>query len=180
MQARRPLTFAAAGLAVVAVAGCGSTKSSPIPSGSGSGGASVPTAPTQTATTAAATGPLAHKPTVGKGTGSTPTKLVVKDLIVGNGPAAKTGQTLTVQYVGVLFSNGKQFDASWDRGQTFSFPLGQGQVIPGWDRGLVGMHVGGRRQLIIPASLAYGAQGQPPTIPPNSALIFDIDLISAQ
>ena len=171
----------AVAVTAIAVAGCGSTKVSPIPSGSGSG-ASVPTptATTPTATTAAPTGPLAHKPTIARGVGAPLKKLVIHDLIVGKGPAAKAGQTLTMQYVGVLFKNGKQFDASWDRGQPFSFTLGQGSVIPGWDRGIVGMHVGGRRQLIIPASLAYGASGQPPTIPPNSALIFDVDLISAQ
>ena len=174
-------SLAATGLAA---AGCGTT-TSPIPSGSGSSGGAAastptPTATTPTATTAATSGPLAHKPTVAAGKGSPPKTLVIRDLIVGKGPAAKSGQTLNVQYVGVLFKNGKQFDASWDRGQPFSFPLGQGQVIPGWDKGIVGMHVGGRRLLTIPASLAYGAQGQPPTIPPNSALIFAIDLISAQ
>jgi FKBP-type peptidyl-prolyl cis-trans isomerase len=84
-----------------------------------------------------------------------------------------------VQYVGVLYASGKQFDASWDRGQPFTFVLGQHQVIPGWDQGLAGMHVGGRRELIIPASLAYGASGQPPTIPPNAPLIFVVDLLSA-
>jgi peptidylprolyl isomerase len=182
---RRTQTLLAAAVAAVAIAGCGSTKTSPIPSGAGAS-APTPTATTPTAsttattTTAATTGPLAHKPTVAKGTGAPPKTLVTHDLIVGKGPAAKAGQTLNVQYVGVLFKSGKQFDASWDRGQPFSFPLGQGQVIPGWDHGLVGMHVGGRRQLVIPAALAYGAAGSPPTIPPNSALIFDIDLISAQ
>ena len=177
---RHTQTLIAAGAAAIAIAGCGSTKTSPIPSGSGST-VPAPTQTTPTATTAATTGPLAHKPKVARGTGAAPKQLVIRDLIVGKGPAAKAGQTLNVQYVGVLFKNGKQFDASWDRGgQPFSFPLGQGQVIPGWDRGLVGMHVGGRRQLIIPAALAYGAAGSPPTIPPNSPLIFDIDLISAQ
>jgi peptidylprolyl isomerase len=170
----------AAAAAAVAVAGCGSTKTAPIPSGAGAS-APTPTVTAPTATTAAATGPLARKPQVAKGAGAPPKKLVVHDLIVGKGPAAKAGQTLTMQYVGVLFKNGKQFDASWDHGgQPFSFTLGQGSVIPGWDQGLVGMHVGGRRQLVIPAALAYGASGRPPVIPPNSALIFDVDLISAQ
>jgi peptidylprolyl isomerase len=181
MRAARPLTLTLTTLAAAAaVAGCGGARSSQIPAGSGSAAPAAPTPTTPTATTAATSGPLAHKPKVAKGTGAPPSKLVVRDLIVGKGPAAKAGQTLSVQYVGVLFKTGKQFDASWDRGQPFSFPLGQGQVIPGWDRGLVGMHVGGRRQLVIPAALAYGTQGSPPTIPPNSALIFDIDLISAQ
>ena len=91
---------------------------------------------------------------------------------------AKAGQTVTVNYVGVLFHGGKLFDASWNRKQTFSFALGQGQVIPGWDQGVPGMKVGGRRELVIPAKLAYGPQGQPPTIPPNAPLVFVIDLLA--
>jgi len=120
-----------------------------------------------------------RKPKVPKGSGDPPSKLVVQDLIVGKGKRAKSGDMVSVQYVGVLFSNGKQFDASWDGnkpGQGFQFPLGAGQVIPGWDQGVVGMREGGRRKLIIPAELAYGAQGFPPDIPPDAALIFDIDL----
>jgi FKBP-type peptidyl-prolyl cis-trans isomerase len=120
-----------------------------------------------------------RKPKVPKGSGDPPTELVVQDLIVGKGKRAKAGDMVTVQYVGVLFDNGKQFDASWQGsrpGPGFDFPLGAGQVIPGWDQGVVGMREGGRRKLIIPAELAYGAQGFPPDIPPNAALIFDIDL----
>ena len=123
-----------------------------------------------------------RKPKVPKGSGDAPRKLVVQDLIVGKGKRAKSGDMVSVQYVGVLFSNGKQFDASWSGskpGQGFQFPLGAGQVIPGWDQGVVGMREGGRRKLIIPADLAYGAQGFPPDIPPNAALIFDIDLEQA-
>jgi peptidylprolyl isomerase len=120
---------------------------------------------------------LKKKPKVPKGTGAPPTKLVVQDLIVGTGAAAKSGDQLSVQYVGVLFKNGKEFDSSWANGKKpFQFGLGGGQVIPGWDQGLAGMKVGGRRKLIIPADLAYGAQGSPPKIGPNQALIFDIDL----
>jgi peptidylprolyl isomerase len=122
-----------------------------------------------------------RKPKVPKGSGDPPNKLVVQDLIVGKGKPAQSGDMVSVQYVGVLFSNGKQFDTSWNGGkpgQGFQFPLGAGQVIPGWDQGVVGMRKGGRRKLIIPADLAYGAQGFPPDIPPNSALIFDIDLES--
>jgi peptidylprolyl isomerase len=122
------------------------------------------------------------KPKVPKGSGDPPTKLVVQDLIVGKGKPAKAGDMVTVQYVGVLFSNGKQFDASWQGskpGPGFDFPLGAGQVIPGWDQGVVGMRKGGRRKLIIPSALAYGAQGFPPDIPPDAALIFDIDLEKA-
>ncbi|MGI8558189.1 MAG: FKBP-type peptidyl-prolyl cis-trans isomerase [Solirubrobacteraceae bacterium] len=127
-----------------------------------------------------ASGPLSQKPHITKPTGAPPKQLRVKDLIPGTGLAARNGQSLTVEYVGVLFKSGKQFDASWDRAKApFTFALGQGGVIPGWDQGLLGMKVGGRRQLVIPASLAYGAQGRPPTIPANSALVFDIDLLAA-
>jgi peptidylprolyl isomerase len=124
---------------------------------------------------------LDRKPKVPKGKGDPPTKLVVQDLIVGKGTRARSGDTVSVKYVGVLFKNGKEFDASWKggKGQTFQFPLGAGQVIPGWDQGVVGMKEGGRRKLIIPPDLAYGAQGFPPDIPANAALIFDVDLVKA-
>jgi peptidylprolyl isomerase len=121
---------------------------------------------------------LKRKPKVPKGSGSPPTSLVVQDLIVGKGKKATAGSTVSVQYVGVVFKNGNEFDASWSGkrpGQAFQFPLGGGQVIPGWDEGVVGMKEGGRRKLVIPPDLAYGAQGVP-GIPPNSTLIFDVDL----
>jgi FKBP-type peptidyl-prolyl cis-trans isomerase len=124
-------------------------------------------------------GDISTKPAVGKGRGRSPGNLVVEDLVVGKGKQAKSGDQVQVQYVGVLFKNGKEFDASWKGkrgGQPFPFTLGAGQVIPGWDQGVAGMRVGGRRKLVIPADLAYGAQGYPPDIPPNSALIFDVDL----
>jgi peptidylprolyl isomerase len=176
----RPIVYAAAVILALVAGGCGSSSSSvdssiqPAPAAGPSTTASVASTPTTPANPA-----LAKKPAIAKGTGPAPTKLVVRDLVKGTGPAAAAGQTLSVQYVGVLYKTGKQFDASWDRGQPFSFTLGTGGVIKGWDMGLVGMHVGGRRQLIIPASLAYGATGQG-TIPPNAPLIFDIDLLSAQ
>jgi peptidylprolyl isomerase len=117
------------------------------------------------------------EPKVPKGSGSPPTALKAETLIQGNGPAIKSGQQATVNYVGVLFKTGKEFDASWGKGKKpFQFTLGGGQVIPGWDQGVVGMKVGERRRLTIPADLAYGAQGSPPKIGPNEALIFDIDL----
>jgi peptidylprolyl isomerase len=127
----------------------------------------------------AAEASLGKKPQPARGKGQAPTRLVAQDLIAGKGRKAAAGDLVSVQYVGVLFSNGKEFDASWKKGKpgrAFQFPLGSGQVIPGWDQGVVGMRVGGRRKLIIPADLAYGAQGYPPQIPPNAALIFDIDL----
>jgi peptidylprolyl isomerase len=123
------------------------------------------------------------KPKVPKGEGSPPKRLVAQDLIVGKGKRVKAGDMASVQYVGVLFKNGKQFDTSWvgkkEAGQPFQFTVGGGQVIPGWDRGVAGMREGGRRKLIIPARLAYGEQGYPPNIPPNAPLIFDIDLQQA-
>src|SRR4051812_1567807 len=134
--------------------------------GGGSGGKTTSVADTGT------------KPTVDVPTGPAPTKLVVKDLKTGDGAEAKSGDQVSVQYVGVLYDGGKQFDASWDRGQPFDFQLGSGQVIPGWDQGVAGMKVGGRRELIIPPDLGYGAQGQPPTIPANATLVFVIDLVS--
>ncbi|CAB4345885.1 unannotated protein [freshwater metagenome] len=87
---------------------------------------------------------------------------------------------MTVQYVGVLFANGKEFDSSWKAGKAFTFDLGSGGVIAGWDQGVEGMKVGGRRRLIIPADLAYGEAGSPPAIPANAALVFDVDLVSVK
>ncbi len=116
-------------------------------------------------------------PTVTLPTGAAPTQLVVKDLKTGTGAEAKAGDQVSVQYIGVLYDNGTKFDSSYDHGQPFSFKLGGGQVIPGWDQGVAGMKAGGRRELIIPPELAYGAQGQPPTIPPNATLVFVIDLV---
>ena len=120
---------------------------------------------------------IGTKPKIPKASGAAPTSLKVEDLIEGSGAAAKDGDKLSVRYVGNLYDTNKEFDSSWKRGKApFQFTLGQGQVIPGWDQGLLGMKVGGRRRLTIPADLAYGAQGQPPTIPANSTLVFDVDL----
>jgi peptidylprolyl isomerase len=135
--------------------------------------------PSTSATTAAACSPAPTKPTVTVPTGPPPTTLVVKDLKPGTGAAAQAGQTVTVQYVGVHYTTGKQFDASWDRNQPFSFQLGAGQVIPGWDQGIVGMKVCGRRELIIPPALAYGNTSQG-DIQPGETLVFVVDLLSVQ
>jgi peptidylprolyl isomerase len=118
------------------------------------------------------------KPTVEVPEGAPPTELQIEDLKEGEGEEAKAGDQLSVQYVGVLYDGGEEFDSSYDSGQPFEFQLGSGSVIPGWDQGLEGMKVGGQRQLIIPPDLAYGKQGQPPTIPPDSTLVFVIDLES--
>ncbi len=140
------------------------------------------TAPVVASTTSTAATPLpaalSHKPTVTVPKGPPPKSLVKIDLIKGTGPIATASSTVTVQYVGVLYSNGKQFDASWNdgTGQPTSFSL-SGGVIQGWTQGIPGMRVGGRRELIIPPSLAYGKAGRP-GIPPNATLVFVIDLHS--
>ena len=118
-----------------------------------------------------------EKPDVGPITGEPPAELVVEDLVVGDGDEAKPGHQVTVHYVGVAFSSGKEFDASYNRGEAFDFGLGAGQVIGGWDQGVVGMRVGGRRKLTIPPDQAYGPAGQPPAIGPNETLVFVVDLV---
>jgi FKBP-type peptidyl-prolyl cis-trans isomerase len=120
------------------------------------------------------------KPTVEVPSGPAPKELQVKDITEGDGPEAKPGDTLEVQYVGVDYASGKEFDSSWDSGQPFTFQLGGGQVIPGWDQGIAGMKVGGRRELIVPPDLGYGKQGQPPAIKPNETLVFVVDLVDVQ
>lgn len=162
---------AASGLGLAA---CGSSSSS-----------STTTAPV--ATTAPATigtisdpspaGTLGTEPTIVVPPGAPPTQLESKDLIVGTGPAAKPGDSVSVQYVGVAYSTGKVFDASWSRGQPFQFTLGAGQVITGWDKGVVGMQVGGRRELILPPSYGYGATSPGAGIAANDTLIFIVDLV---
>jgi len=131
-----------------------------------------------TNSTAAGAGKAGTKPTVTVPSGPAPTTLQKQDLIVGTGAEAAAGKKVSVQYVGVSYSTGKQFDASWDRGQPFSFTLGEGDVIKGWDQGVPGMKVGGRRQLVIPPDLAYGPAGAPPDIGPNETLVFVVDLLS--
>ena len=113
----------------------------------------------------------------------TPSGLSYKDIKVGEGATPQKGQTVIVHYTGWLQENnqkGKQFDSSVDRGEPFSFQIGQGQVIAGWDEGVATMKVGGKRQLIIPAALGYGAQGAPGAIPPNATLIFDVELLGVK
>jgi len=120
------------------------------------------------------------KPDVGPIAGEPPTELVTEDITVGEGPEAKPGHHVTVHYVGVAHSTGAEFDASYNRGDTFSFALGGGQVIGGWDQGVVGMRVGGRRKLVIPPHLGYGSRGAGGAIKPNETLIFVVDLIDVQ
>ena len=120
---------------------------------------------------------LTKKPVIAI-TGDAPPILGVTDLVPGAGPEAKPGDKLSMQYVGVAFSTKKEFDASWNSGQPFEFTLGIGKVIQGWDQGLVGMKVGGRRQLVIPPGLGYGPAGSPPVVGPNETLVFVVDLVS--
>ena len=120
------------------------------------------------------------KPDVGPIQGDPPAELVIEDITVGAGPEATAGNVVSVHYVGVAHSTGREFDASYNRGDSFDFPLGGGQVIAGWDRGVAGMKVGGRRKLTIPPHLGYGARGAGSAIKPNETLIFVVDLLGVQ
>jgi peptidylprolyl isomerase len=172
-MSRRPLALTLTAVLALAAAGCGSSKDKTTSTSSSSSTAAT----TDTAASPTTAKPR-PKPKVKVPAGKPPKKLVIKDLIPGTGQAAKAGDPITVNYIGVNFADGKPFDNSYDRGQPFPFQLGGGQVIPGWDQGLVGMKVGGRRELVIPPSLAYGPQGQPPVIKPNETLVFVVDLLS--
>jgi peptidylprolyl isomerase len=119
-----------------------------------------------------------EKPQVDVPSGQDPSgQLEVEDIAVGEGAEAVAGREVEVHYVGVSYATGKQFDASWDRGDTFRFGLGRGQVIQGWDQGVAGMKVGGRRRITIPPDLAYGSRGAGGAIGPNETLVFVVDLV---
>jgi FKBP-type peptidyl-prolyl cis-trans isomerase len=128
---------------------------------------------------AGATTDLATKPVVAPGTAPAPTELQYADIVEGDGEEAKTGDQVTVKYLGAIYETGTEFDSSWSRGPEETFPFGicrQG-VVPGFAVGPTGMKVGGRRQITLPPELGYGAQGSPPAIPPNSTLVFVVDLV---
>jgi peptidylprolyl isomerase len=112
--------------------------------------------------------------------GEPPAELTITDEIEGDGPAAEAGQTVVTHYVGVAYSTGEEFDASWNRGSPLSFRLGVGQVISGWDQGIQGMKVGGRRRLVIPPHLGYGDSGAGSAIAPGETLIFVVDLVDVR
>lgn len=112
--------------------------------------------------------------------GDPPGDLVVDDLVVGDGPAASQGEIVTVHFVGAEWVSGAEFDATWDRGQPFTFELGAGRVIEGWERGVIGMRVGGRRALVVPPDLAYGDRGAAGGVEPGATLVFIVDLLDAQ
>lgn len=119
------------------------------------------------------------KPMVQVPDGPPPSGLQIEDVVHGDGPTAGPGQRCSMHYVGVAWSTGTQFDASWDRGAAFSFTLGAGEVIRGWDEGVAGMAVGGRRRLTIPPDLGYGSRGAGGVIGPGETLVFVVDLLSA-
>jgi peptidylprolyl isomerase len=118
-----------------------------------------------------------ERPQIDKPEGDIPFDLGIEDIVVGDGEEATKGKKVSVHYVGVAFSTGEEFDASWDR-EPFEFKLGKGQVIPGWDAGVEGMRVGGRRRLTIPSAMAYGARGAGGVIKPHEPLVFVVDLLS--
>jgi peptidylprolyl isomerase len=120
------------------------------------------------------------KPSVARPTGDAPIDLEIVDLTIGEGAEAVPGRTVVVHYVGVAFSDGKEFDSSWNRNSPFDFRLGAGQVISGWDQGVAGMRVGGRRQLTIPSKLAYGDRGAGGAIKPGEHLVFVVDLLDVR
>jgi peptidylprolyl isomerase len=179
--------------ACIALAACGGSKTADIPDGSDTGTSSSSTVTATTETTAKAptfAKPTAavqdvadavgtdtkKKPKIPKPSGKPPAKLTVVDIVAGTGAAAKGGDTLTVDYAGSSWSTGKEFDASWNSGQPFPVTLGQGSVIQGWEQGLQGMKQGGRRLLVIPPDLGYGATGSGDKIKPNETLLFVVDL----
>jgi peptidylprolyl isomerase len=118
------------------------------------------------------------RPQLTKPEGDIPFELAIEDIVVGDGEEATKGSKVSVHYVGVAFSTGEEFDASWNRGQPFEFKLGKGQVIPGWDEGVAGMKVGGRRKLTIPSAMGYGARGAGGVIKPHEPLVFVVDLLA--
>jgi peptidylprolyl isomerase len=188
MRKTTTITLAVLGIAA-AVTGCGSSSAPGVqlaPSAGLTADTTTVASASSTSSTASATSTsttplpaaLKTKPKVGIPSGAPPKKLEIKDLIKGTGPAATAASTVTVQYVGVLYKGGKQFDASWNDGSGQPVQLPLTGVIKGWQQGIPGMRVGGRRELIIPPSLGYGAVAQA-KIPANSTLVFVIDLHGA-
>ena len=119
-----------------------------------------------------------ERPEIDMPEGDIPFELGIEDIVEGDGEEAVSGAKVSVHYVGVAFRTGEEFDASWNRGQPFEFKLGAGQVIPGWDQGVQGMKVGGRRKLTIPSAMAYGARGAGGVIKPHEPLVFVVDLLA--
>lgn len=172
------LAALAALMLMLAVAGCGGSSSST--SSSTTTSSSSASEESQGGGNSSLENGSFAKPKVTVPKGPPPKKLVVKEIKKGNGATAKAGDEITVQYVGVGYESGQEFDSSWSRNEPFPFTLGSNSVIPGWEQGIVGMKVGGRRELIIPPELAYGPAGSPPAIGPNETLIFVVDLLEAK
>ena len=168
MHRVRTLTIPVLAVSVLGLAGCGSSSSS-----STTTTVTFPTIPAQDRSPVGTSG---TQPSVTVPPGTPPTQLEVSDLIVGTGPTAEPGDNVTVQYVLATYSSDKVIQSSWTS-QPFTFTLGEGQVIKGWDEGVVGMKVGGRRELIIPPTLGYGATSPGAGIAPNDTLVFMVDLL---
>jgi len=173
MHRARTLSVAVLAVSILGLAGCSSSSSSSTTTTSGSSTATFTTVPAQDRSPA---GSFGTEPSVTVPTGAPPTQLEVSDLIVGTGPTAQAGDTVTVQYVLATYSSDKVIQASWTS-QPFTFQLGEGNVIKGWDEGVVGMKAGGRRELIIPPTLGYGASSPGAGIAPNDTLVFMVDLL---
>ena len=186
MPSARSTAAACAVALVVTVSACGSSSSKTSTTATtASQTASSESTPSTAGPSATGSAPdVAHAtdlktaPVPSAGSGPAPTQLVIKDLVVGTGTAATATNTVQIQYVGTNYADGKPFDSSWQRGQPASFPLNG--VIPGFAQGIVGMKIGGRRELVIPPALGYGASGQPPAVGPNETLVFVIDLLAVQ
>jgi peptidylprolyl isomerase len=174
MSRLRSWSLVALAATFLGLAGCSSSSSSPSTTGATSTTAApVATVPVQGPSPAGTAG---TRPTVTVPPGAPPTQLESTDLITGSGPTAKAGSNITVQYVLATYSSGKVIQASWDS-QPFTFVLGQGNVIKGWDQGVVGMKVGGRRELVIPPGLGYGASSPGAGISANDTLVFVVDMV---
>jgi peptidylprolyl isomerase len=180
---RRRSALLAVPALMLTAAGCGSKKSGGSASDSASAtpsGAAAPSAKVVSGPAPDITGgtKFGQKPVVAKGSGKAGKDLVVKTVIKGDGAAVASGDYVEVNYLGQIYDTAKVFDNSYDRHATFTTQIGTGKVIPGWDKGLVGVKAGSRVELVIPPALGYGAQGQPPTIPANSTLVFVTDVVA--
>ena len=180
MPTRRLIAAGLAALALAAATGCGEEESGLQGEGEEAAGQEAPAEEAEAGAPPETSGALKEKPKITVPKGPAPKKLEVEDLVEGQGAVANAGSRVRVNYSGVIYSTGRELDNSYDRGQPLDFTLGTGEVLPGWDQGIEGMKVGGRRRLTLPPDLAYGDQGSPPDIKPGETLIFVIDLLGVQ